>query len=70
MSDDKPKLRLFVWDRFCPDYTSGLAVVIAENIEVAQSLLAEQCGYRADDWGRAKEYSLDERNAFHVFGGG
>ena len=26
-----PALRLFVWDGFCPDYTSGLAFAIAED---------------------------------------
>ena len=35
----KAKLKLFVWTRFCPDYTSGLAFAIAKDELEARRLI-------------------------------
>ena len=42
MSDKTPELFLFVWDKFCSDYTDGLAFAIAETLEQAQRLIEKK----------------------------
>ena len=42
MSGKTPELFLFVWDKFCPDYTGGLAFAIAETLEKAQYLIKKK----------------------------
>ena len=64
------KMRLFVWEEFCPDYTDGLAFAIAETVDQAQKLITQSRGYEPFDWGRLKEFDLSEPVAFAVSGGG
>ena len=61
----KKKLKLFVWTEFKPDYTSGLAFAIAEDVNKAQELI----GVPDDDWGPVKEYPIDSPIACYVYGG-
>ncbi len=61
------KLKLFVWEEFCPDYTSGLAVAIAETVHEAQDLIGRDY---ISDWGPVREFPLTEPRAFSVTGGG
>ena len=70
MSECERAMRLFVWERFCPDYTDGLAFAIAENVEQAQKLVIESKGYEPYDWGDLKEFSVTEPRAYCVSGGG
>jgi hypothetical protein len=65
-----PQLRLFVWVGFCPDYTDGLAVAVAETEEQAKALVIEDQGYNPADWGNMKVYPLSSPIAFSVSGGG
>jgi len=50
------KLKLYVWNRYCPDYTDGLAFVIARNLNEAQNAIGEmgclECA------GKVKEYEI------------
>ena len=65
----EPKMRLFVWTEFRPDYSYGLAFAIAENIEQAQAEVVKRHG-DFGDWGHAAEFPVTEPIAFAVSGGG
>ena len=67
----QPKLELFlfVWTQFCPDYSSGLAVAIAETVEQAQKLIEQSRGYKVSDWGPVQVFPANRPIAFCVNGG-
>ena len=69
MSAEKPELFLFVWNKFCPDYTDGLAFAIAETVEQAQKLIQQHRGCVVYDWGPVQRHPLTELIAFCVSGG-
>lgn len=52
------KLKLFVWDEFCPDYSDGLAFAIAETVQEAQELVINSMGYSTSSWGPVREYPI------------
>lgn len=52
-----PKLRLFVWTGFCPDYTSGLAFAIAKDETDARKQIEKERGYTIYTWGDLKDMS-------------
>ena len=64
------KLKLFVWSRFSPDYTGGLAFAIAKDETEAKKLVEKQRGYEVLDWGNLTIYRIDRRIAHSVCGGG
>ncbi len=66
----QPKMRLFVWERFCPDYTGGLAFAIANDLEQAREMITKAIGYEPFDWGELREVDLGSPVAFAVSGGG
>ena len=70
MSKQRPELFLFVWTQFCPDYSNGLAVAIAETVEQAQTLIEHKRGYRPTDWGPVQVFPATGPIAFWVSGGG
>jgi len=64
------RLKLFIWEEFSPDYTSGLAVAIARDEVEARKLIED---YRGDDvytWGDLTIHRLDRKIARCVSGGG
>lgn len=63
------ELRLFVWDEYAPDYTSGLAFAIAPNIQEAIKMVIEATGYEVSDWGQCSEYPINQPIAFAKMGG-
>lgn len=63
-------LKLYVWDKFSPDYSSGLAVAIAPDAETAELMVIERMGYDPGEWGDRQEFDLDEPVVFVVAGGG
>ncbi len=66
----KKKLKLFVLDDgFCPDYTDGLAVAIAEDEPQARKLVEEAMDGSMITWGTLTTYRLDQRRAFAIYGG-
>lgn len=65
----KRKLKLFVWTDFCPDYTGGLAVAIAEDETDARKLIKKDRGYEVYQWGDLKIYPLTKRMTESVSGG-
>ena len=65
-----PTLRLFVWEGFCPDYTSGLAFAIAEDETDARKQIEARRGYSVYTWGDLTIYPLTIRIARSVSGGG
>ena len=74
MTDDKKerrkkKLKLFVWEDFCPDYTSGLAFAIATDETEARKLVTKSRGCEPYEWGDLTIYPLMRRRAKSVSGG-
>ena len=63
------KLRLFVWNNFCPDYASGLAFAIARDEKDARKLIEKDRGMSVYDWGDLRVYPLTKRHAESVNGG-
>lgn len=68
---------IYEWSDFCPDWKSGLAIVIAENRSDARDILWEQCCNNGLDYDYVHkeiydkdpvQYSLQEI-AFYVTGG-
>jgi hypothetical protein len=39
------KLKLYVWEDVLEDYTSGMAVALAPDVETALKLLSKKAGY-------------------------
>lgn len=66
----KARLRLFVWERFCPDYTIGLAFAIAKDETEARKLIEQDRGCGVYFWGELKIYPLTRKIAKSVSGGG
>jgi hypothetical protein len=69
-SDSFGRLRLFVWEGFCPDYTDGLAFAIAESAEKAMELVANQKGSSPFEWGALHVHDINTPVAYSVSGGG
>jgi hypothetical protein len=66
----KPKLKLYVWTDFCPDYSGGLAFAIASDELEAKRLIVEKFGYEPWSWGELSVRSLTKKTAQYVSGGG
>ena len=64
------KLKLFIWTKFYPDYSSGLAFAIAKNETEARKLITKEVGFEPYQWGDLEIRRLDHRVARYVFGGG
>ena len=64
------KLKLFVWEDFCPDYTSGMAFAVAKDETDARKLVIQHHGYEPYKWGTLTIYPLTKRIAKSVSGGG
>ena len=65
----KSKLKLFVWQDFCPDYTSGLAFAIAKDETEARKLVVKERQFEPYDWGSLTIHPI-KRIAKCVNGGG
>lgn len=65
-------MKLYVWREYARDYSSGLAVALANDSEEARSLIESEAeGYRAEELKQSPEvYELDTPIAFQVTGGG
>jgi hypothetical protein len=63
------KLMLYVWPKFAPDYTDGLAFAVAESEEQARELVSLVKGYTPKDWGPCIVYPLTHPLAYAVSGG-
>lgn len=66
----KKVLKVFVWEDFSRDYTSGLAVAIAENEAQARKMVCKAYGAGNPDFGGAPLVRRLGRCAFAVGGGG
>jgi hypothetical protein len=67
MSDRK--LSLYVWPKFMPDYSAGLAFAIAETEEQAREMVSFVKGFTPEDWGVCLVYAMDHPIAYAVSGG-
>ena len=65
----KKTLKLYVWDDFNPDWTSGLAFAIATSEKEAKELILKE-RYDPTDWGTLTVHSLSKKIARSVSGGG
>jgi hypothetical protein len=66
----KKELKLFVWNDFCPDYTSGIAFAIASTEDEARRLIVKECKCEPYTWGTLSKHRLGRKFADCVFGGG
>ena len=59
------KLKLFIWDGFCPDYTGGLAFAIAkdeeEAINTVNRLLTDEGEYTSVAGGLIFDYVSEDQ---------
>lgn len=70
-------MNIYVWDDFCPNWSSGLAVVIAKTKKHAREILWKRCCDDGLDYKYIKEeiYNKDplemsmQEIAFYVQGG-
>jgi hypothetical protein len=65
----RKKLRLFVWDNHCPDYTSGLAFAIAMDEADARKIITKVRGAEPYQWGELTVYPLTKKVARSISGG-
>jgi hypothetical protein len=63
------RLRLFVWDDYLTDYTSGLAVAVAHDATEARKMVQNAAGWEVG-MGDPDVYELDRPRAFQTAGGG
>ena len=61
--------KLYVWEGFCPDYTSGLAFAIAKTESDARRIVVETFGKEPWEWGELRVHSLDEKVGYAIVGG-
>ena len=64
-----PKLRLYVWTGFSPDYGSGLAFAIAKDETQARELVVKSFGNKIYEWGYLRVYPLTRPMGRPVGGG-
>lgn len=69
---EKPTMKLYVWENVLTDYTSGMMVAVASNVDEARARLLEECSYIPDE-DLTKEpqvFDLLRSVAFVCWGGG
>jgi hypothetical protein len=64
------ELALYLWEKFAPDYTTGLAFAIAKNEAQARELIIAALGTDPHEWGPCEVFPLDKPIASAVYGGG
>ena len=69
------KLKLYVWDNFCPDCWGGLAFAIAESEDDAKVLISKKYGYIDGEcvdtvgWGTMSVHELNKKVTYSITGG-
>lgn len=66
----KSKMKLYVWTKFCPDYTDGLAFAMAKDETEARKLVVKAYGYEPYTWGELHVHLLTKKVGYAVCGGG
>jgi hypothetical protein len=66
----EPKLKLFVWTGFCPDYTGGLAFALAYTKAEAKAAVVRVRGREPHDWGKLRVHRVEAGRAEAIAGGG
>lgn len=64
------KLKLYVWEEVLTDYTDGMMVALAPNVDEARQLLREECGHLPEEDLMKEPKVVTEPSAFLVWGGG
>lgn len=63
-------LQLFVWTKYSPDYSGGLAFAIArDEAEARRLVIAANYGIDAADWGDLEVHDLKTPIGYSVTGG-
>ena len=65
-------MKIFYWDDVLRDYTSGMMVAVAENVEDARKALVSECDYipATDLYKEPQVFDLSEARGFVAWGGG
>ena len=66
----KPSLKLYVWTKFQPDYTGGLAFAVARSEVSAKKQILKSNGREVYAWGILSVHKLTSPISFSVSGGG
>lgn len=66
----RKKLKLFVWQGVLRDYTPGMMVALAYDVDHARQLLRESICYSVEDDLSSEPDIVTEPAAFWVAGGG
>jgi len=64
----KPKLKLFVFPEYNPDWHNGLAFAIAIDAEDARQQLREKYSIGEPNFGSVQEFPLNKKIAFQING--
>ena len=62
-------MKLYVWYRFDPDWSDGLAFAIANSLEEAKGLILSDREGSTHEWGPYSVHDLDKPCAYSVSGG-
>lgn len=74
MNEKETQLKLFVWTNVLTDYSSGMMVALAADVEEARRLLEKEAGF-PDDLDfivdlASEPLVVTDPAAFYVYGGG
>ncbi len=62
-------LKLFVWEDVLRDYTSGMMVALAHDVDEARALLRKELDY-SNEMNAEPTHVVENPAAFYVYGGG
>ncbi len=68
----KKELKLFIWENVLCDYTCGMVVILAYDLEHAKSVFEEKYPdkeYILEDFFGSEHKTIIEPNAFYLYGG-
>ena len=63
-------MKIFFWDNVLRDYTSGIMIAIAPNVDEARTAILKECSYvpEEDLAQTPQEFDLSEPRAFVIWG--
>jgi hypothetical protein len=69
MKPKEPKLKLYVWHGFEPDWSGGLAFAIAYNLTEAKAAVQKRRKWPITNWGKLRKHKIEAGRAEAIGGG-
>ena len=66
----EPKLKLYVWKGYCPDYMGGMAFALAYSKAEAKAAIVKVRGREPHEWGTLRVHRVEAGRAEEIAGGG